>query len=127
MLPGQPVSLSRPCRHPHCPGVGVDALHEHLLGQQHQGRHQCPEQEQHAGPQIHERAGVAERREQGVQRRRFCSQPLHAQAPALPGRPPRGPRDHGAHVRAGAGPSGKDGSSRMAGTDLGTTTWGQEE
>lgn len=58
MLPGQPVSLPGPRGDEHGPGVGVNTLGQHLLGQESEGNHQSPEQEQRAGPQIHQSIGV---------------------------------------------------------------------
>lgn len=58
MLPGQPVSLLGPCRDEHSPGVGVNTLGQHLLGQESEGNHQSPVQEQRAGSQIHQSIGV---------------------------------------------------------------------
>lgn len=58
MLPGQPVSLLGPRGDEHGPGVGINTLGQHLLGQERKGNHQSPEQEQRAGPQIHQSIGV---------------------------------------------------------------------
>lgn len=64
MLPGQPVSLLGSCRDEHSPGVGVNMLGQHLLGQESEGNHQSPEQQQRAGPQIHQSIGVPRAGEQ---------------------------------------------------------------
>lgn len=68
MFPGQPVSLLGPCGDEHSPGVGVNMLGQHLLGQESEGNHQSPVQEQRAGSQIHQSIGVplaGEREQEG--------------------------------------------------------------
>lgn len=94
MLPGQPVSLLGPRGDEHGPGVGVDTLGQHLLGQESEGNHQSPEQEQRAGPQIHQSIGVPLAGEQegpgsGGSSGRLASAPRGAPASPL------SPREHG--------------------------------
>lgn len=99
MLPGQPVSLLGPSGDEHGPGVGVNTLGQHLLGQQREGNHQSPEQQQRAGPQIHQRIGAPHAGEQAGPGSGGSSG-LPASAPrrvtaSLPRWPPLGPSQHG--------------------------------
>jgi len=99
MLPGQPVSLLGPCGDEHGPGVRVNTLGQHLLGQESKGNHEGPEQEQRAGPQIHQSIGVPLAGEQ--------EGPGSSRSSGLPASAPRGtpaslprwrllsPREHG--------------------------------
>lgn len=95
MLPGQPVSLLGPRRDEHGPGVGVNTLGQHLLGQENKGNQQSPEQEQRAGPQIHQSIGVPLPGAQGSRQRQIRRPPRVSAlrprsalpAPAQPDRP----------------------------------------
>lgn len=119
MLPGQPVGLPGPRRDKHGPGVGVNMLGQHLLGQESEGNHQSPEQEQRAGPQIHQRIGVPLAGEQegpgsGVSSGLPASAPRGTPAP-LPHWPPLSPREHGDEpVTAGPEGSSRTRPSRTA-------------
>lgn len=118
MLPGQPVSLLGPRGDEHGPGVGVNTLGQHLLGQESEGNHQSPEQEQRAGPQIHQSIGVPLAGEQEGPRSSGSSG-LPASAPrGAPASLPRwsllSPREHG-DKPVTAGPEG-DSRCRPSGT-----------
>lgn len=96
MLPGQPVSLLGPRRDEHGPGVGVNTLGQHLLGQENKGNQQSPEQEQRAGPQIHQSIGVPLPAAQGSRQRQVRRPPVSVpRGPALPRQPPLSPTHHG--------------------------------
>lgn len=100
MLPGQPVSLLGSCRDEHSPGVGVNMLGQHLLGQESEGNHQSPEQQQRAGPQIHQSIGVPRAGEQeGPGSSKSSSLPVSAPrgtAASLPCWSQLSPSPHGA-------------------------------
>lgn len=118
MLPGQPVSLLGPRRDEHGPGVDVNMLGQHLLGQESEGNHQSPEQEQRAGPQIHQSIWAPLAGEQeGPGSSRSSGLPVSAPrgAPAsLPHWPPFSPRKHGDEPTT-AGPEGSS-RNRPSGT-----------
>lgn len=96
MLPGQPVSLLWPRRDEHGPGVGVNTLGQHLLGQENKGNQQSPEQEQRAGPQIHQSIGVPLPAAQGSRQRQVRRPPVSVpRGPALPRQPLLSPTHHG--------------------------------
>lgn len=114
MLPGQPVSLLGSCRDEHSPGVGVNMLGQHVLVQESEGNHQSPEQQQRAGPQIHQSIGVPQAGEQeGPGSRRVlgaggpaASQRQHSEAH----RPlcPTGPSSAQAHMEPSPQNTGTD-------------------
>lgn len=119
MLPGQPVGLQRPSRDEHSPSVGVNALGQHLSGQESEGNHQSPEQEQRAGPQIHQSIGDLLPQHEVQAAAAPTSAPCGTPGSALPRWPLCSPTDHGDGAVTAAGGQQRTQSSGMAARPVG--------